>query len=816
MFQAAVFVDYARIQAADAVSVAVSNIGSVLGQTLIDGQAARAALGQLPTLVVLDNLEALAADALKELLDAAKGWSEAGLSRVLLTTRTPEFGHPDYRVEGTLIHRRIVLDGLGSKKAPDDALEWFAELSKLPPAPRLAPPRREELIDLFDRVRFHPLSILVLAAQLKTRKPDELVHRLGQLLGGGSSSQAATTEATLPELVASLQLSVDRLDETARQVLPRLGVFQGGAFEDDLLAITEVGEEVWPGLGRQLEAAALIQAEAIPGVRPPFFRFHPTLGPMLWEQLGADDRARLTDAHRQRYHGLANYLYNQDDKNPHFARAIALRELPNLLHAVEAAFSAQDPGAVDFADSVTKFLNTFGLRRESEQLTARAQAASGDEGSQTWLVAQSNRGLQLLENGRAAEAAQVFQAILTKLGEAPSHRRAVTLSSLGRCFRFGGRPDLAAEPYREGLAVAAQLEQSDSVKRLQGALRMGLADVLVDSGQYAEARKEYEASLAILEEIGDLRDKGAVLGQLGTLAMRERKLEEAQTRHRAALELFQRLREPAMEGVASHQLGRVFQEAEQWDEAERHFREAARLKEENGLIGGPNGAATTWNELANVSMNDGKPEAAESWYRKAIDGGQAHGDLLPVSRALNNLADLLQAQPGRLAEARQLAEEALTLKRTIDAGPAEIWKTYTILSMIADKEAELTPDRQRGVELQSEAREHRRLGREAKRKFPGTRHELKKRLPLTLATVLATQDPAQHGELASALSRYSDPVWNRLVGSIHRIVGGERDPEALGVDSDLDPQDSLILGIILAAMADPSTLSDLLPEAPEE
>ena len=72
----------------------------------------------------------------------------------------------------------------------------------------------------------------------------------------------------------------------------------------------------------------------MPGVGPPFLRFHPTLAPMLWEQLGPDERARLTTAHRQRYYGLASYLYQQDSKNPHEARAIALRELPNLLRAV--------------------------------------------------------------------------------------------------------------------------------------------------------------------------------------------------------------------------------------------------------------------------------------------------------------------------------------------------------------------------------------------------------------------------------------------------------------------------------------------------
>ena len=808
--------DYSRVQAVDAVGVAVSNTGSVLGQSLIDANAARAALKQTPTLVVLDNLEAVAAESLRELLDAAKGWSEAVPSRVLLTTRMPDFGHPDYRVEGTHIHRRIVLGGLGSKRAPDDALEWFAELSKLPPAPTVPAPKREALIELFDKVRFHPLSIRVLGAQLKTRRPAELGGRLEQLLAGSASGSpaAASTEATLPELVASLKLSLDRLDDAARLVLPRLGVFQGGALEDDLLAITDLGDaegggaKVWPDLRRQLEAAALIEAETVPGVNPPFLRFHPTLAPMLWEELGSDERARLTTAHRERYYGLASYCYQEDSKNPHEVRAIYFRELPNLLRAVHAAFDAHDPDAVDFADKVTLFLNAFGLKREAERLTARAQTASGDEGSRAWFLAQSQRGEQLRTADRAADAAQIFKAILTRLGDAPSYDRAATLTRLGRCFQASGRPDLAAARQREGIEVTEKLEQSDWVKRLTGTLHTDLADVLRASGHYTEARKGYEAGLEIYEDLGDLRGEGVILGQLGTLAMLEGKLDEALTRYRAALALFQQLREPAMEAVYWHQLGIVFQEAQQWDESERHYRESARIKEERGDLAG---AARTWNQLAIVSEAAGKPEAAEGWYRKAIEGGRAQGNLLPVSLRLSNLANLLLTQPNRLAQARQLAEEALAIKLTLDPGVSMIWTTYWILAEIADKEAAVTPDSRRQAELQTQAREHRRLAREAKRNFAGTRQELQKHLPLIRVALKAVQDSAQQENLDALLKRYSDGGWNKLVNAVHRIVAGERDPGALGLDSDLDLEDSLIVGTILAALSDPSTLSDLLP-----
>ena len=513
LFEAAAFVDYSRVQARDAVAVAKNEIGSVLGETLLDADAATEALKKTPTLVILDNLEALAPEALHALLEAAVPWSQAGGSRVLCTTRKPTFDHADYKVEGTNVHRRIRLDGLGSKKMPDDALQWCTALMALGDPPTVDAPEREALIELFDRVRFHPLSIRVLAQQLKTRNAADLGEQLEKLLATAGPTVAGI-EDTPASLLASLELSLDRLDEAARKALPRLGVFQGGAMEADLLAITGLGESdqreqiqgiltavetgdpreilraigldiaddeqipaevltqirpdelrrqavelrkqlaqmpapsgqanLWPALRRQLEAAALIEAEDLPGVAVPFLRFHPTLAPMLWAQLDQAERTRLTAAHRERYHALSGYLYQQDRTNPHQARAIAWRELPNLLTAVHAALDAGDTDAGTFVTAANLFLDYFGLKQEAEALLAKAQAAAGEPGSDAWVLAQSNRGEQLLDAGQAAEAQKVFEAILDQLGQTPTYERAMTLGRLGRCFSAAGRPDLAA------------------------------------------------------------------------------------------------------------------------------------------------------------------------------------------------------------------------------------------------------------------------------------------------------------------------------------------------------------------------------------
>lgn len=287
MFRQAVFVDYAGVQSKDALSYAVSTISVVLEETIQNADAVTAALRKTATLVILNNLETVEQAALKELLSAASLWSQAGGSRVLLTSRSPETGHADYAVQGTFKHRRIQLEGLGSAANPEDALDWFLRLSLLPSAEEAEcfPPDlkskegRDDLIRLFDRVQFHPLSICVLAQQLRTRTAKELEGRLEHLLSPGATSLIAD-EGTPPSLIASLQLSLERLTEDERHAVRRLGVFQGGAFEESLLSITELGDNLWRRLRQRLEAAALIEAESVPGVGSPFLRFHPTLAPL--------------------------------------------------------------------------------------------------------------------------------------------------------------------------------------------------------------------------------------------------------------------------------------------------------------------------------------------------------------------------------------------------------------------------------------------------------------------------------------------------------------------------------------------------------
>ena len=528
------------------------------------------------------------------------------------------------------------------------------------------------------------------------------------------------------------------------------------------------------------------------------------LAPALWSRLSSEEQAELLARHRQRYYVLSAHLYQEDRKNPYYARAIALRELPDLLFAVHGALDAGEEWAVNFVDKVNSFLDYFGLNRDRAELTRRVEQAVGEVGSQTWFLARDNVGDQLFSAGRYQEAAQVFGEILAGLGEEPSYKRCVTLGRLGRCFADQGQAAQAAALYRQGLAVAEQLEASDSVKRQMGAMQSDLGDVLRDMGDYGEARIAYEKSLAIGKETGDFRSQAVTQGQLGTLELLQGNLSEAEQLSREAIATFQQLNEPSHQAIYLHRLGMVYQEAQQWDAAEQAYRQAARIRESQGNLAG---AAGIWNQLALINGDAGRPEAAEAWYHKAIEGFKDSGDHINESKALGNLANLLRNQPNRLEGARQLAEEVLAIHKTLDPAAAEIWKTYGILADIAEKQGDTT-----------QAREYLRLSREARAAFAGTQYELREFGGLIAAVVTVATSPPnpftflrrrrERKQLEAALEEWVKAGWGNLVAAIHRILKGERDKDVLC--EGLYLEDSMIIYAILRGIADPETLKPLL------
>lgn len=779
LFDAVCFVDFSRYQGLDALRYAMNALGALLDTTLPDETAVPPLLQTRRLLWVWDNLESLAAETLDELLAVAVHWSEH--CRFLFTTRQHRFTQADY-AESSPKHRYLDLGGL----AEIDALAYFNQLWQIAPQPEQPYPARYELLALFSKVAFHPLSIGLLAQQLKTRTIAELGERLEALLlcePEGSEDKS---------LLASLKLSLERLPPEQRELVKRLGVFQGGAFKDDLLTITEISSREWIILRPVLENSGLIQPEDLTnlGVKFPYLKFHPALAFLLWCELTITQQETLLIRYRHCYYQLARLLYDNDSYSPHTTRSIALRELPDLLHGVYVALRAIEYFALDFAKCVNRVLAIFGLHRDIAKLNHAIQQASGDIGSHNWYLAQSNQGEQLFSKGDFQNAETVFHGILKFLDKSPSDKFCTTLGCLGRCFVEQGKTQEAIVCYKQSLDMAQQLEPSDHLQRQLSVFHSDLAMACTDIGDYFKAKSHCEQSLNLAN--GDIRQIVVVHGQLSRLASLQGDLSEAKQSTQSDIRMFQSLNEPKSEASAWNQLGGVYQRADMLSKAEDAFRKAVRIYELHNDLAG---AAVIWNQLGFVTQAQGKFDAAESWFCKAIKY-QRGGNPKFLANSLNNLANLLQNYPVRLNEAQQLAEEALEIRKDLDEASAEIWMAYGQLADIFERQLQ-----------NQQAKEFRQLSRDSYFRFAGMPLQIKQSLELISFVLRALEDDKERADLEILLLEFTEQWQQYLVIAIQRILNGERQSEVLL--GPLKYKEAAIVHLILKGIENPESLEAL-------
>jgi len=780
LFDAVCFVDFSRYQGLDALRYAMNALGVLLDTTLLDENAVPALLQTRRLLWVWDNLESLAAETLEELLTVAVQWSAQ--CRFLFTTRQHRFTQNDYVEKTNSKHQYLDLGGL----AETDALAYFNQLWQTAPLPEQPYPARYELMALFSKVAFHPLSIGLLAQQLKTRTIAKLGERLEALLlcePEGSEDKS---------LLASLKLSLERLSPEQRELVKRLGVFQGGAMEHMILAITKINESAWTVLRSALENIGLIQAEDLIslGVAVPYIKFNSMLHIVLWQQLDNMQQKELLGRYMQGYYEFSNYLYFEDNKNANAARTIAVRDLSNLIYAVNTAFQLRETFVSRFISYVIKFIEYFELRHERANLIEIARQISAEVGSESWYLSQVSQGRQFFHERKYKQAEAIFQAIVSHHSTTPCFELSFALEFLGSCLLGQKKTEAAIASFCQGLDVAKKLESSDQVQNQIAGLYSGLANALRDSNNYTGAKQYYLRALGISKEVGDKRSEAAVQVQLGTFAMLQSNLVEAEQHYQIALGVFQTLHELQEEGNIWYQLGMLYRKGKALQLAEQAHRESARIRESLGDL---KNAANSWNELANLAKKQSKIELAESYYHKAI-AIQKLADPSELIMSLHNLANLLlETQPPRLNEAQQLAEEALAICKTIDKASGEIWKAYEFLAQIAEKQKN-----------SEKTKEYRRLSRDSYLSFEGMPHQMRQYAWSIGKVIMAIFKQHIDEDLATDLEQMKQNGDDNLVAVIPQLIHYEHNEEEL-IES-LNYQEAAIVHLILKGLKTPKIL----------
>jgi tetratricopeptide (TPR) repeat protein len=262
-----------------------------------------------------------------------------------------------------------------------------------------------------------------------------------------------------------------------------------------------------------------------------------------------------------------------------------------------------------------------------------------------------------------------------------------------------------------------------------------------------------------------------------------------------ALDIFYTLREPAMKAVGWYQLGMVAQEQKEWIEAERCYRQALGFME---LLSDERGAADTCDQLAMIAEETGRLTEAEGWYKQALElDVRIQPDSSSHAIHLSNLADLLltEVQAGhspvaRLVEAKQYAEQALVMKKKLDADAA-IWTTLSILAEIAHLEGQT-----------EEVQKYRRLEQETFAAFEGNHYFIDQQFGSLIGVIVAATLGDIHAQvqIQAVLPQLEAGGWH-IALAIEHIWEGTRDWYSL--TKELDRRSALFVLRVLETLAQP-------------
>jgi tetratricopeptide (TPR) repeat protein len=559
---------------------------------------------------------------------------------------------------------------------------------------------REEMEKLLDLLADHPLSLSLVGPHLKSLKPAEICAKFGQLVDQIKDDSAE--EGRNRSLRASLAFSTSRLSAAAQAVLPYLAWFQGGAFEDDILAFTLQPPDAWSAIRAELEATALLRVEPLEMFKVPFLRFHPTLPYAARPRDVAD-----VEAAEQRF--VAVYLSVRREvagalsgRTAAAGMALMEREEANFRASLEIAFrrGERQVGA-ELAETLGSYLQSAARLRQRDALVdwVRKQMPADGPLDAAACAAIQRQAFSLVGRGQAGEAVVILRKLIGRLeaeglegGQDVAFELGTSYTYLGQIFDGANRPDLAAEASLRAIEILEQVPGEAARGNLSAALG-ALANAYSDLGRLEQALAAAERGLEINRQSGDERNIAAGIGRCAQILMNQQSWAEADSRYGEALALARRIGDLELQGAFLQHRGVLHRRRGDQQRAAELFEEAIRLFQQAGNAGGE---MQTCDLLASAEQQRGQLDAAEAWYRRARELALALGDQAQLGAIAQNVGVLYQTRAEKAAGAergewlrRAVAsiEESLAidLERNDQVGAASSYHQLGILyRMIGD------------------------------------------------------------------------------------------------------------------------------------
>ena len=625
-------------------------------------------------------------DERNQLYGLFREWTEStdGHGRLLVTCRPEEAG-----LAGA---SQTELRGL----ARPDSLWLFVRVLETVGVD-LADPRltRGKLNQLLDLLEDHPLSIELVGPHLKKLTPEEICADFGQLL---AEFKVGAGKERNESLLASLAFSTRRLSPAAQAVLPWLGLFTGGVFEQVLLHVSQLDPQQWETVRAELEATALVRVDHdIQLAKRPFLHFHPTLGYAAAGRAVPDPhqtRKRLVQAYYTVHTTVSQALHGS---NPRGGIEVLTREEANFRTTVRwAAADQQYNIAGRMGTTFGQYLHMSGRLRERDAWVAwlRSQVAVGGF-SEAVVVYERQQAWTLFTQGQVGEAIRRLEGLIGRLLATtefdPAFQLANTQLMLGRVLHRSSLSVRAIPVLKDAIrqwetlvekasgekwAILIERPGREKARAELGNLSATLGDLanaLMSAGQLDESLTTAERSMEIDRSLGHDHGIATGLGQCASILMAQGRYAEADTRYDAALAAARRAGDKDLEGALLQHQGSLADALAQYPRAASLLQRALKLLQEMNNEGE---IMRTCNLLGVVEQNQGRLSEARTWYEQSREIAQRLGDVQSQAAAAQNIGIVCQkegvaarkqgreaAALQRFEEAKRSLQEALCLRR---------------------------------------------------------------------------------------------------------------------------------------------------------
>jgi predicted ATPase/class 3 adenylate cyclase len=543
-------------------ALVAASIAAALGLTAASGatpeQRITDYLRDKKVLLVLDNFEQIVDGAryVGQLLRELPDLVVIVTSRILLRV----YGETDYQVPPLGLPPAAGGDAITAEAAAHfEAVRLFVERAMATqPAFRLTDENAAEVVDIVNRLDGLPLAIELAAARVRVLSVEAIRSRLDQrlrLLTSGSRD--------LPErqqtLRGAIDWSYDLLEVPDRRLFERFSVFAGGAFLTQAEPVCgperELGTDVLDGLA-SLADKSLVRGAPTADADPRFTMLA-TIREYGNEKLADDgDLDSLRRRHAEAFVTLAEVAEPQLT-GPSAARWLDRLELDhdNLRAAFDWAREENDAGiALRLLAAIWRF----------------------------WQV----RG-HLYEARRQADLVLAMPGIDAQ----PALLRARAFAAGGSIYYWqGGLEDYVAGRAHYARALEAANESTDRRAIAQALYNMSFAplETMPTSGDeiLRNARPWLDKSLAVYEQLGDIKGIADVTWALAINVASNGQFEDAETYAARAMEMARQINDPFGIAWGAHMLGGLLAFRGQIDEAEPIFREGLELFKRSGDQGG--------------------------------------------------------------------------------------------------------------------------------------------------------------------------------------------------------------------------------------